>query len=112
MNSKSHHLPSILKSIVNGEAIRIRRLNEKYYYHKNLNRLEEKNINSNFKEDMVSNVICIAKPRKTRFGSNKTTSKTNHDRIVSPLKYTNLVKLNQKEKALITSTSIIHFSVI
>ena len=42
LNGRYHHPPPIFISTVYGEAIRIRRLNEnKDYYHKSLNRLEE-----------------------------------------------------------------------
>ena len=81
-NVKSHHLHSVFKSIVYGETIRIRRLNEKEdYHHKSLNTIEEKCINSNFNKDIVFNVIQFAISWKTRLGPNKTTSKTSCDRI-------------------------------
>ena len=76
---------SIFKSIVYGEAIRIRILNGKEdFYHKSLNRLEEKCIKSNFNKNMVYKVIQIVRSWKTILGPNKTTGKTSYDCIVWP----------------------------
>ena len=61
INRKSHHPQSTFKSILFGEAIRMRRLNQrKEDYLCSLNRLTEKAIRSSFSLDMTNDMITMA----------------------------------------------------
>jgi len=61
INGKSHHPQSTFKSILFGEAIRLRRLNQRKEDDLcSLNRLKEKAIRSSFPSDMTNDVIVMA----------------------------------------------------
>jgi len=61
INRKSHHPQSTFQSILFGEAIRLRRLNQrKEDYLSNLNRLKEKATRSSFPLYMTNDVIAMA----------------------------------------------------
>jgi len=60
INGKSHDPKTIFKSILFGEAIGLRRLNQmKEDYLSSLNRLNEKAIRSNFTLDMTNDMIAM-----------------------------------------------------
>ena len=66
--SASHHPTSVYKSIVFGEAVRLRRLNErKSDYLKSLVNLKDKCFRSNFNQKMTENMLEIAKHWEDRF---------------------------------------------
>ena len=66
INGKSHHPQSTFKSILFGEAIRLRRLNQrKEDYLSSLNRLKEKAIRSSFPLGMTNDSNGIKKGGKT-----------------------------------------------
>jgi len=61
INEKSHHPKTTFKSILFGEAIKLRRLKErKEDYLSSLNRLKDKAIRSNFPLDMTNDMIATA----------------------------------------------------
>ena len=61
VNGNSHHPQTTFKSILFGEAIRLRRLNQrKNDYLSSLNRLKEKAIRSKFPLNMTNDMITLA----------------------------------------------------
>jgi len=61
INGNSHHLQTTFKSILFGEAIRLRRLNQrKDDYLSSLNRIKEKAIRSKFPLNMTIDMIALA----------------------------------------------------
>ena len=62
LHGKSHHPISVFKSIVFGEAMRMRRLNESNeHFQDSLERLRSKCLKSNFNNEVVNNIIEKAK---------------------------------------------------
>jgi len=79
INGKSHHPKSTFKSILFGEAIRLRRLNQrKVDYVSSLNRLKEKAIRSNFPLDMTNDTIAMASNWEKRLRPQNATKKMTH----------------------------------
>jgi len=61
INGKSHHSQSTFESILFGEAIRLRRLNQRKEDNlSSLNRLKEQAIRSSFPLDMTNDMITMA----------------------------------------------------
>ena len=79
LNGNSYHPQCIFKSIVFGESVRLRRLNEtNELYLKDLERLKKKCIDSYFNKKVVEKIINLANTWTDRFGpkplnKNKTT---------------------------------------
>ena len=68
LNGASHHPTSVYKSIIFGEAVQLRRLNEhKFDYLKSLVNLKDKCFRSNFNQKMTENMLEIAKHWEDRF---------------------------------------------
>nr|CAB3263302.1 uncharacterized protein LOC108950347 [Phallusia mammillata] len=105
LNGHSHHPPSVFKSIVFGEAIRMRRLNElDQDYRNSLNRLREKCLLSGFHQGMTEDMLHIAEGWKERFGPEDKNRPQN--RIVWATAFPACVLLTQKEKAMEPLASI------
>ena len=69
LNGNSYHPLCIFKSIVFGESIRLRRLNEtKELYLKDLERVKKKVIDSYFNKKVAEEIINLAKSWTHRFG--------------------------------------------
>ena len=106
LNGKSHHPPHVFKSIVFGECVRLRRLNElDHEYINSLNRLKEKCIRSKFNENSVNNIINQAKLWKERFGP-KSNAQKKPKKLVWATPFTNIIKLNNREKQLVPEAVI------
>ena len=68
LHGQSHHLPAVFKSIVFGEAVRLRRLNEQdETYHENLLKLRNKWARSSFNMNMVDDLLSQASTWTERF---------------------------------------------
>ena len=69
LNGNFYHPLCIFKSIVFGESVRLRRLNEtNELYLKDLERLKKKCIDSYFNKKVVEKIINLAKTWTDRFG--------------------------------------------
>ena len=69
LNGASHHPPHVFRSIVYGESIRMRRLNERDQdYLESLELLQKKCMVSGFDEKMTTYMIDLAKTWTSRFG--------------------------------------------
>ena len=69
LNGNSYHPLCIFKSIVFGESIRLRRLNEtKELYLKDLGRVKKKVIDSYFNKKVAEEIINLAKSWTHHFG--------------------------------------------
>jgi len=99
INRKSHHPQSTFKSILFGEAIRLRRLNQrKEDYFSSLNRLKEKAMSSNFSMDMTNDMIAMASNWEERLRVPKGEKKD--DPQVWATSFPNLITLTKREKNL------------
>ena len=101
LNGNSYHALCIFKSIVFGESIRLRRLNEtNELYLKDLERLKKKCIDSYFNKKVVKKIINLAKTGTYRFGPkplNK--NKTTDPMLIWASAFSNLLQLTAKEKS-------------
>ena len=101
VNGKSFHPPHIFKSIVFGEAVRLRRINENDAdYQKSLTRLQKKCDKSNFSMKMVMKVIQQAQLWTERFGPNYNNMDKSQLRLVWATSFTNIIQLEKREKNL------------
>ena len=99
INGNSHHPQTTFKSILFGEAIRLRRLNQrKDDYLSSLNRLKEKTIRSKFPLNMINDMIALASNWEDRLRPPKCDKKG--DPQVWAKSFPNLLTLTQKEKKL------------
>jgi len=99
ISRKSHHPQSTFKSILFGEAIRLRRLNQrKEDYLSSLNRLKEKAIRSSFPLDMTNDMIATASNWEERLRAPK--DKKKDDPQVWATSFPNLITLTKREKNL------------
>ena len=95
LNGASHHPTSVYKSIVFGEAVRLRRLNErKSDYLKSLVNLKDKCLRSNFNQKMTKNMLEIAKHWEDRFEPKPQHHKKN--KIVWATQFTKLLQLSNQ----------------
>jgi len=79
INENSHHPQTTFKSILFGEAIRLRRLNQrKDVYLSSLKRLKEKAIRSKFPMNMTNDLIALASNWEDRLGPQNATGKKTH----------------------------------
>ena len=111
LNGSSFHPMSVLKGIYYGEAVRLRRLNEKDdNFHKSVARLSEKCIKSCFPIDLVEKAASVVLTWKSRFQPDQLTKKPpdNFNKIVwaTPLKQ--LTKLNSIEKTLSPYSTLVY----
>ena len=99
----SYHPQCIFQSIVFGESVRLRRLNEtNELYLKVLERLKKKCIDSYVNKKVVKKIINLAKTWTDRFGPkplNK--SKTTDPMLIWASAFSNLLQLTAKEKSLV-----------
>ena len=99
LNGKSHHPKSIFKSIVFGEAIRLRHLNQrKEDYFSSSNRLREKAIVANFCLAMINDMIGLASNWDERLPAPKYDKKD--DPQVWATSFPHLIILKEREKNL------------
>ena len=97
INGNSHHPHTIFKSILFGEAIRLRRLNQrKNDYLSTLNRFKEKAIRSKFPLNMTNNMIALESKWEDRLRPPKCHKK--EDPQVWVKSFPHLLTLTQKEK--------------
>ena len=107
LNGASHHPTSVYKSIGFGEAVQLRRLNErKSNYLKSLVNLKDKCFRSNFNQKMTENMLEIAKHWEDRFKPKLQHHKKN--RIVWATQFTNLLQLSNQEKKLKLEAAIVY----
>ncbi|MEC8567306.1 MAG: hypothetical protein VXY56_03310, partial [Pseudomonadota bacterium] len=99
LNGRSYHPRSTFKSIIYGESIRLRRLNERHdIYLKSIESLKLKCLKSNFDKRIVRKMINIAKTWTTRFGP--PIPKRNERTCVWATSFPSLLKLSGKERHL------------
>jgi len=99
LNGNSHHKQMTFKSILFGEAIRLRRFNQrKDDYLSNLNRLKEKAICSKFPLNMTNDMLALASNWEDRLWPPKCDKK--EDPQVWVTSFPHLLTLTQKEKKL------------
>ena len=108
-NGASHHPPHVFRSIVYGESIRMRRLNERDQdYLESLERLQKKCMVSGFDERMTTHVIDLAKTWTSRFRPTnlRPESSSNTERLTWATSYSRSLRLSRKEKELQPTASI------
>jgi len=99
IHGSSHHPPPTFKSIIFGEAIRLRRLNErKEDYLTSLNRLQNKAKKSKFPVNMMDEMITLVSKWENRLHPPNPSDKKNYS--VWPTSFHNLLRLTKKEKTL------------
>jgi len=99
INGNSHHPQTTFMSILFGEAIRLRRLNQrKDDYLSSLNRLKEKAIRSKFPLNMTNDMVSLASNWEDRLRPPKCDKK--EDPQVWTTSFPHLLTLTQKEKKL------------
>ena len=103
LNGNSYYPLCIFKSIVFGEFIRLRRLNEtNELYLKDLERLKNKCIDSYFNKKVVEKIINLAKTWTDRFGPKPLNeNKTTDPMLIWASVFSNLLHLSVKEKSLV-----------
>ena len=111
LNGGSFHPMSIFKGILYGEAVRLRRLNERDSNYKySVERLTEKCLKSGFPTKLVQKGRDLVLKWKNRFKpdtkNDKPTHKFNNIVWASPLKQ--LIKLNHIEKSLSPFSTIVY----
>ena len=107
LNGLSHHPMSVYKSIVHGECLRLRRLNEKQeHFLSALERLRTKALKSMFDKNIVENKINLAKTWKNRFQEKKK-SDDNED-IPNTWASSNphFIKLSNKDRKLVPTAMV------
>ena len=107
LNGCSYHPPQIFKSIIFGEAIRLRRLNEVHenYLH-SLEKLKEKCLNSDFNKKITIKIIEIATEWKDRFEPK--TKEEKKKRIIWATPFLKLLNMNKKEKTLMPDSCVVY----
>ena len=108
LNGNSYHPLCIFKSIVFGESVRLRRLNEtNELYLKDLERLKKKCIDSHFNKKVVEKIINLAKTWTDRFGPKSLNkNKTTDPMLIWASAFSNLLLLTAKEKSLVQATVV------
>ena len=109
LNGASHHPPHVFRSIVHGESIRMRRLNETDQdYLESLKRLQKKCMVCGFDERMTTHLIDLAKTWTSRFGPTNLTpeSSSNTERLTWATFYPRSLRLSRKEKESQPTASI------
>ena len=109
LNGNSFHPISVFQSIIVGEAIRMRRLNEKnHLYEKSIKELEEKCFRSKFNSTIVKKNIDKVKSWIYKEDTEKIDqkNKNNTKRITWSTQFKNLLKLDKREKELSPNASI------
>ena len=106
LNGNCYHPACIFKSIVFGESIRLRRLNEtNELYLKDLESLKKKCVDSYFNKKVVENIINLAKTWTDRFGPKPLNeNKTTKPMLIWMSAFSNLLQLTAKEKSLVQTT--------
>ena len=105
INGNSHHPQTTFKSILFGEAIRLRRLKQrKYEYLSSLNLLKQKGFPSTFPLNMTNDMIALASNWEDRLRPPKCDKK--EDPQVWATSFPHLLTLTQKEKKLIPKAMI------
>ena len=108
LHGKSHHPPAVFKSIVCGEAVRLRRLNEcQIQYTKSLGRLQAKCLKLHFNMRMVDDMIQKAMTWTERFEPNSS-NHNNKKRIVWAAAFKNILSFLEKVKALVPHATIVY----
>ena len=101
IQGSSHHPATVFKSIVFGESVRLRRLNERAEdYCSSLQPLKKKAIQAQYPKPMVEDMIAKAKTWTNRFKSPTTNKSQKPEPIVWTTSFKNLIKLLKKEKEL------------
>ena len=102
LNGSSYHPPSIFRSIVFSESIRLRRLNEKQSrYLEAIQKLQEKCLKSGFNKKMVKNMIKITQKWTDRFSPpDQKQQKRKEERTVWATSFPNQLKLSTKERSI------------
>ena len=112
LNGGSFHPTHVFRSIVFGEAIRMRRLNElQQDYIDSLQRLRLKCAKSNFRKSITNKIIDLAKTWEERFGPKNKNSQDRENktkRLIWATPFSTLFTLSQKEKKLIPHACIIY----
>ena len=108
LNGNSYHPLCILRSIVFGESVRLRRLNEtNELYLKDLERLKKKGIDSYFNKIVVEKIINLAKKWTDCFGPKSLNkNKTRDPMPIWASAFSNLLQLTAKEKSLVQATVV------
>jgi len=118
LHGKFHHPPHIFKSIVFGEAVRLKRLNDlDHHYHNNLHTLRNKYALSSFHMSMVDDILAMAATWTERFpplGPNGflqkklQSAKKFQNAFVWASPFTQCLSLTEKEKSLIPEATIVY----
>ena len=109
LNGNSYHPLCIFKSIVFGESIRLRRLNEtNELYRKDLKRLKKKcTIVPYFNQKVMKKIINLAKRWTDRLGPKRLNENKTTDPMLSWASvFSNLFKLTAKGKSLVQATVV------
>ena len=112
LRGSSHHPPSVFKSILIGEAKRLRRLNEYYNdFTLSLQELKDEALKSNFPLQTVEKVVELALQWKDQIKDNEGNNGDSNDTkkrvpITWPITFPHLLRLNEKQRKL-APTSII-----
>ena len=93
----SHHPPSTFKSIIFGEAIRLRRLNERKLPYKP-KYITEQSKRSKFPVNMTNDMITLVSKWQNRLHPPNPSDKKNYS--VWPTSFPSLLRLTKKEKTL------------
>ena len=109
LNGRSHHPIHIFKSIITGEAKRMRRLNENQeQYASSLDRLQKKCDLSNFDPKITEELINKAKQWTFTTHQPKVKDSEIKQRTVWPTQFHKRIKLNNLEKKLAPNASIVY----
>ena len=123
LNGTSYHPTSTFKSILKGECLRMRRLNERNEdFHTSLQRLKNKALMSSFPKKLTARIIDNASSWEDRFPPNRSTTESNNVKILTwSTAHPKLLKLTDRQRelkpaAVVTfkkpanlSTHLIHF---
>ncbi|MEC8566984.1 MAG: reverse transcriptase domain-containing protein, partial [Pseudomonadota bacterium] len=107
LNGRSYHPSHVFKSIIVGEAKRLRRLNEEEkHYQTSIDRLQKKcelsNFNKNITKDMIKHVRQFTKT------GNKTLAKEKRTRLVWASQFKAEMKINKTEEQLVPFASLVY----
>ena len=84
LNGTSYHPTSTFKSILKGECLRMRRLNERNEdFHTSLQRLKNKALMSSFPKKLTARIIDNASSWEDRFPQNRSTTESNNVKILT-----------------------------
>ena len=111
LNGHSYHPSHVFKSIIIGEAKRLRRLNEQdQYYQESLLRLQDKCKRSNFNKNITKDMIQKAKDFKygKREEQLENNCKKEQSRIVWASQFKTKMTISNYEKQLVPNASIVY----